>query len=75
MKKIILHVVAVLVLLVVGAAIGYFVGNKMGFQKGLVADKSLVNPLEKATSTADSYKNPFKYQNPFDKIKVNPFDK
>jgi flagellar basal body-associated protein FliL len=74
MKRVILNIVLVLVLLFVGAAVGYYYGYQLGFKDGN-ADQTLVNPLEKATDAADSYKNPFKYQNPFDQIKLNPFAK
>lgn len=72
MKKIVISVLAVIVLFVIGAAIGYYLGYNVGVNS---ASQNLINPLEKATTAADTYKNPFKYQNPFDKIKLNPFAK
>ena len=74
MKKVIFNIVAVVVLLIIGVMFGYYYGFQLGFKEGR-ADQTLVNPLEKAVDAADSYKNPFKYQNPFDKIKLNPFAK
>lgn len=72
MKKIVLSILAAIVLLVIGAVSGYYLGYNVGTNS---ANQNLVNPLEKATTAADTYKNPFKYQNPFDKIKLNPFAK
>ncbi|MEK7511792.1 MAG: hypothetical protein AAB575_02135 [Patescibacteria group bacterium] len=74
MKKVIFNIVAVVILLTVGAVVGYYFGYQTGY-KDSSANQTIVNPLEKAADAANSYKNPFEYQNPFDQIKLNPFAK
>ena len=72
--KILIHIFVILVLLVGGFWAGYYYGEKVGYKNGVAVQQVIVNPIEEATEQAEEYSNPFKYQNPFEDVKTNPFE-
>jgi len=72
--KVFLHIVFIIVLLALGIGSGYYFGHKIGYQKGVVVQKAIVNPVGEAADKAEEAKNPFKYENPFENVKTNPFE-
>lgn len=72
--KVLLHILAILIFLAVGFWAGFYFGNKAGYTKGVAVQQVIVNPIEEVTEQAEEYSNPFKYQNPFDDVKTNPFE-
>ncbi|MBT5338173.1 hypothetical protein HN858_04490 [Candidatus Falkowbacteria bacterium] len=72
--KVLLHIVVIVMLVAVGFWAGFYYGEKAGYEKGVAVQQVIVNPIEKVTEQAEEYSNPFKYQNPFEDVKTNPYE-
>lgn len=65
----------VVVALVVGAGVGYYVGSSTGYQKAIAEAKATQEEVaKKATEGAAKAVNPFQTKNPLEGVTANPFE-
>lgn len=62
--------------LVVGAGVGYLLGDSRGYSRAEADIKNLeLAAGEKATADASKAANPFQVANPLESVETNPFEK